>query len=114
MNNEKYIYHVISQEDWDQVRNSDNYAPTSLNHEGFIHFSFADQISGVIDRYYSSQKDLIVLKINIEKINSKLVVEDLVGTGLFPHLYGELNLDAVVASYSILRDEKNQNYWVEE
>ena len=112
--NEEYIYHVISQEDWNQVVNSKNYAPPSLNHEGFIHFSFADQIPGVIDRYYRDQKNLLVLKINKQKLLSRLVVEDLAGTGSYPHLYGELNLDAVVANYPLLWNEKNQIYWIED
>lgn len=112
--NEEYIYHVISQKDWEQIENSEIYAPPSLMQEGFIHFSFANQVSGVIDRYYSDKNNLLVLKINIKKIKSKLVVENLIGTGSFPHLYGELNLDSVVANYPILRDEKNQNYWIEE
>jgi uncharacterized protein (DUF952 family) len=112
--NEEYIYHVISQEDWNQVVNSEKYAPPSLIHEGFIHFSFANQIPGVIDRYYRDQKNLLVLKINKQKLLSRLVVENLAGTGSYPHLYGELNLDAVVANYPLLWNEKNQIYWIED
>jgi uncharacterized protein (DUF952 family) len=97
--NSDNIFHVISLEDWDKVKEKDFYTPMSLTNEGFIHFSFEDQIPGVIERFYNNQKNLLILKIDRNKLKSKLKLESVPGFGDFPHLFGELNLDAVVEIY---------------
>ena len=107
----EFIYHVISQNDWDLVCDKGEYAPGSFVNEGFIHFSFKDQISGVIDRYYKNQENLLILKIDINKLKSKLKLESVSGYGEFPHLFGKLNLDSVTDIYKILRDDSNELIW---
>ena len=111
--NKEFIYHVISQIDWQEVSESEFYAPESLIHEGFIHFSFEEQIPGVIERYYKDQTGMLVMKVEINKLKSKLELEKVPDTGLYPHLYGKLNLDAVIGTYSILEDENNKVFWSE-
>ncbi len=111
--NKQFIYHVISQIDWEDFKKSEFYAPDSLIHEGFIHFSFEEQIPGVIERYYKEQTGLLVIKVEINKLKSKLEFERVPDTGLFPHLYGKLNMDAVTGVYSISKDENEKVYWSE-
>ncbi|MDO9086005.1 MAG: DUF952 domain-containing protein [Anaerolineaceae bacterium] len=109
--NSEFIYHVILQNDWEQVCDNDHYSPGSLAEEGFIHFSFEDQIPGVIERYYQNQESLLILKIDINKLKSKLKLESVAGYGEFPHLFGKLNLDSVTDIYKILRDDSNELIW---
>lgn len=111
--NKEFIYHIISQKEWDQVTEEKFYSPESLISEGFIHFSFADQIPGVIDRYYRNRKDLLVLKVEINKIKSRLEFEKVADIGSFPHLYGKLNVDSVVGFFPILKDENKKTFWSE-
>ena len=112
MKNE-FIYHVITKEEWERVADSQFYAPESLNKEGFRHFSFMEQIPGVIDRFCRDQKSLIVLKVNINKIKSRLVFETVADIGIFPHLYGTLNIDSVVGVLPICIDDNNKIFWTE-
>ena len=112
MNNE-FIYHVISQKDWESLGETKYYSPQSLLDEGFIHFSFKDQISGVIDRYYKNQTGLAVLKVEVNKIKSRLEFENVPDIGLFPHLYGALNIDSVVGVFPLIIDENNKVFWSE-
>lgn len=112
-NNKKFIYHLISQPDWNKISQSEYYAPDSLTTEGFIHFSYKDQIPGVIERYYRDQTDLLIIKVDVNKLKSNLIIEKVPDTGLFPHLYGKLNLDAVISVFQILNDEKNKVLWSE-
>jgi uncharacterized protein (DUF952 family) len=112
-NNKEFIYHVISQIDWDEISETEFYAPDSLIREGFIHFSHEDQIPGVIERYYKDQTGLLVIKVEVNKLKSNLRLEKVPDTGLFPHLYGKLNLDSVVGVFQILKDEKNKIVWSE-
>jgi uncharacterized protein (DUF952 family) len=110
---QEFIYHVVPAERWSQTAENSNYEPDSLFIEGFIHFSFFDQVDGVIKRYYRILDDLLVLKVELSKIQSEIKIEKVPGNGSFPHLYGMLNLDAVVGVYKIECDQNGNYYWVE-
>jgi uncharacterized protein (DUF952 family) len=112
-NNKEFIYHVISQIDWNEISESEFYTPDSLTSEGFIHFSYKDQIPGVIERYYKDQTGLLVIKVDVNKLKSNLLLEKVPDNGLFPHLYGKLNLDSVIGVFQILKDENNKVFWSE-
>lgn len=112
-NKKEYIYHVISQIEWNENSESEFYAPDSFTSEGFIHFSYKDQIPGVIERYYKEQTGLLLLKVDVNKLKSNLLFEKVPGAGSFPHLYGKLNLDSVIGVFQILKDENNTLFWSE-
>lgn len=69
----------------------------SLESEGFIHFSFAEQLAATAGRHYAGRTDLIVLRTDPTKLlDSPLIVEDSYGSGQsYPHLYGPLPVGAV-------------------
>ena len=79
-----------------------NYAPTSLRDEGFVHCSTLAQVIDTANRFYRGQYDLVVLHIDESRLKAELKYESpTMNHGesageLFPHLYGELNVDAVV------------------
>ncbi|WP_440115720.1 DUF952 domain-containing protein [Paenibacillus sp. QZ-Y1] len=90
------IYSIISQEVWEQVSKQSIYAPDSLKTDGFIHCSTKEQIPWVAGQYYQGRTDLLLLSIDERALKPELVYEDLYELNeLFPHIYGELNLDAV-------------------
>lgn len=91
------ILHIIHQSDWDQAVSQGHYAPDSIEKEGFIHCSTAEQVVEVANFLYKGEKDLLLLYIDPEKVEAKIVFEDLYNTNkLYPHIYGPLNVDAVV------------------
>ncbi len=103
----KVILHITTTDEWTQARAAGSYAPESLNNEGFIHFSLASQIIGVANNYYPGQSNLLLLCIDPRYLEATLRYEppyrrdgrkpSPTGTlSLFPHLYGPLNLDAVI------------------
>lgn len=97
----KFLYHVATKEDWQKAKSNNIYTVSTLgktlNDVGFIHLSYANQVKLVADFIYKGMSGLILLKIDSSKLTSKVVVEDVEGTDeKFPHLYGPLNLDAVV------------------
>ena len=91
------IYHVTTASDWNAAKEKGFYVTPSLKEEGFIHCSQAEQVPGVLDRYFSDKNELVKLVIDTDKLTSRFVydwsssVED-----TFPHVYGPINLDAVV------------------
>jgi uncharacterized protein (DUF952 family) len=91
------IYHITTKEAWNQAIQNGAYITPSLNEEGFIHCSQENQIAGVLDRYFSGKQDLMKLVIDTDKLNVKFIFEWSPSTSdTFPHVYGPINLDAVV------------------
>ena len=91
-----FIYHIVLPEIWKQVRGERLYRHESLAAEGFIHCSYEGQLDGVIGRYYADQEELVILTIDPEKLSARLVAEPSTGGEIYPHIYGPLNLTAVV------------------
>lgn len=89
------IHHLASLADWER-RSEEHYEPEQMAVEGFIHLCTADQLAGVVQRYYRGRSDLVLLSVHPDRLGAPLVWEDSTGAGEeFPHLYGPLNLDAV-------------------
>ncbi len=90
------IFHIASQADIDACNTGKFYRCASLQSEGFIHCCKADQLAGVVERYYADVPDLLVLTIDPDQLSAELVYENTVGGDeLFPHIYGEINMDSV-------------------
>ena len=90
-----FIYHIVLPEMWETVKNNSTYSADSLETEGFIHCSYDHQLDDVIERYYLSAPKLVILKLDVNKLTSKLVSEPSTGGEVYPHIYGPINLDAV-------------------
>jgi uncharacterized protein (DUF952 family) len=92
-----FIYHITTKERWADALAKGQYEADTLASEGYMHCSTADQVAGVLDRYYQGHTGLVKLKIQKDKVERPLVFE-LAGSinELFPHIHGPLNLDAVV------------------
>ena len=91
------IYHITTQSAWRAAQEKGQYEDPSLYAEGFIHLSRESQVAGVLERYYSDQTGLVKLVVDTEKLVHPLRYELAPSVNEeFPHLYGPLNLDAVV------------------
>jgi uncharacterized protein (DUF952 family) len=91
------IYHVVKQGDWQKALALGYYEATSLATEGFIHASKKEQVEAVIERYYANDTDLLILHIDEGKLEAPHIFELASSVNEeFPHIYGRINLDAVV------------------
>jgi uncharacterized protein (DUF952 family) len=91
------IYHVVSNTKWQEAVQQGFYKAASLALEGFIHTSKAGQVDAVLNRYYRDQTDLLLLHIDESRLTSTLKYELAPSVNEeFPHIYGPLNIDAVV------------------
>jgi len=92
----KIIYHITRPEVWQESARTGSYLPENFDKDGFIHCSKKEQIPNVGNRFYSDQSGLIVLSINLSKIEAAIKWENSEGgEELFPHIYGPLNIEAV-------------------
>ncbi len=91
------IFHITTEVQWTAALATGSYHVESLESEGFIHCSTQHQLQESANKYFQGQKELLILYINEEKVSAPIIFEDSYGTGQsFPHIYGELNLDAVM------------------
>ncbi len=106
--NLKHIYKILNKEDLKKAKSNGAYSGSSKDIEdGYIHFSSQEQVEGTLKKYYSDEKNLILLK--VETLNlDHLVWEQASDGNFFPHLYSSLDLTNVVDEYEIkLNNEGN-------
>ncbi len=72
--------------------------------DGYIHLSTAAQLTATVDKHYIGRDDLHVAEVDLEALGDAVRWEPSRGGEDFPHLYGPLPLDAVVAYSPLERD----------
>ena len=91
------IYHVTSKNEWELAKQNGFFEAPSLKLEGFIHCSQEQQVQGVLERYYQGKTDLVKLVIDTTKLVHELKYEVTPSVNEeFPHVFGTINLDAVI------------------
>lgn len=90
------IVHITTRSQWQQAQSIGSYRCSSLDTEGFIHCSRPVQIVEVANRFYRGQLDLVLLEIDPAGLIAELRYDQIETGEWFPHLYGELNLNAVI------------------
>jgi uncharacterized protein (DUF952 family) len=103
------IYHILPRADWEKAQGKTFYAPPNMAAEGFIHFSEARQVIRVANAYYTGETDMWLLCISVGKLEPEIRYEGPSEEGeKFPHVYGPLNLDAVVGLSQLEKDEQGR------
>lgn len=98
------LFHIVTRTAWARATAAGEYRPPSLQSEGFVHFSFADQVSATANLLYRDVEDLIVVEFDPSRLGSRVVVEDSSGSGTdFPHVYGAIPASAAVRIHPLSR-----------
>lgn len=63
--------------------------------DGFIHFSAEEQVAGTMAKYFSGERQVVVLTVPVEPLGDALRWEASRNGALFPHLYRPLLLGEV-------------------
>jgi uncharacterized protein (DUF952 family) len=90
------IVHLCPRQEWLQAQVSGSYQDISLRDAGFIHCSQPEQLLEVANRFYQDIPDLVLLWLDPDQLTSAVRWE-LADGALFPHVYGPINLEAVIA-----------------
>jgi len=92
------IFHITSRTSWSAAQKDGAYSADSLTSEGFIHCSKANQVLRVANNIFTNQQGLVILVIDQSRLKPGIRWE--AGTDktdeMFPHIYGPINLDAVM------------------
>jgi len=95
------IFHIAESAAWSDAQSQGAYLHSTLGRTlgqvGFIHCSRRDQVEGVANAVFRGRADVLLLVIDAARVGPEIRYENLAGgEDLFPHVYGPLNLDAVV------------------
>ena len=95
------ILHITPRDRWEAAKNIGTYRSDSLATEGFIHCSTLSQVIGSANRFFQQQTDLVILIIDVDRVTAEIKYEGIDPLNLFPHIYGTLNIDAVIQSIDL-------------
>ncbi|WP_203921214.1 DUF952 domain-containing protein [Rugosimonospora africana] len=92
------IYKLLASGEWARAQPCGRYDGSAVDlQDGFIHFSGRDQVVETAARHFAGQTGLVMLSVDEARLGEQLRWETSRGGALFPHLYGPLPVDAVVA-----------------
>jgi uncharacterized protein (DUF952 family) len=104
----KIILHCMKKQTWEKIRFNDFHSDLSIESCGFIHCSDPQNFWRVIHHFKDIQEDLVLLIIDPSLLRSPVKWEDLDKCGRnYPHIYGKLNLDAVIDCILLQRNKKD-------
>lgn len=90
-----FIYKICPASIWEQAERAGVFSGSGIDlSDGFIHFSTADQTAQTAHLHFSGQGDLVLVKVATEHLD--LMWESSRWGELFPHLYSDLPMTAVV------------------
>ncbi|MGH2533759.1 MAG: DUF952 domain-containing protein [Thermomicrobiales bacterium] len=97
-------YHLTPRSVWNDQAAGPHYRPEAFETDGFIHCTDGEeQLLSVANAFYlGDPREQIVLVIDVARIVADVRCED--PERIYPHIYGPLNVDAVIALRAIVRD----------
>ena len=106
------IYHLTTDPAWAEAQAAGAYRAASLAAEGFLHASTAGQVEGSANRFFVGHPTVVVLTVDLDRVAVPVRWEPSPHSAEpFPHLYGPLNLDAVVGVASWARSADGSFRW---
>jgi uncharacterized protein (DUF952 family) len=93
--NDPFIYLLSSQAEYQQAKLTGVLKRDSLQSEGFIHAAPQSQLNRLANKYHKNTEQPLILRVDKKLIVAEVKWEPATG-GLYPHIYGTMNMDAVV------------------
>jgi uncharacterized protein (DUF952 family) len=103
------LFHICTDEEWQEARVAGVYGAEAMQRDGFVHCSDPGTVHLPANRLYNARTDLVLLQIDPARLSVLAkwepgIDEDPSGPW-FPHIYGEINLDAVVAVHPFVPND---------
>lgn len=102
---EAVAFKLLTADEKDALERDGSFAGSADDRrDGFIHLSTAAQLTGTVDKHFAGRDDLWVAEVDLNALGDTVRWEPSRGGERFPHLYGDLPLDCVVAYSPLERD----------
>ncbi len=104
------ICHITTRAAWEAAQGSGEFFSPEFDVHGFIHCSTPEQVQLVANAFFRGRTGLILLVIDLARLKSPVRWEpphsterlpDFTLGAVFPHVYGPINLDAVVRTTNL-------------
>ena len=91
-------FKVLTQQQWAEFERERVFrgAPVD-NSDGYIHLSTAEQHEATIVKYFAGETGLMIAEVDLVLLGDAIRWEPARGGDLFPHIYAELPIHAVVS-----------------
>ncbi len=92
------LYKVVSAAEWQQAQDEGVFRGSEIDHiDGFIHLSAPHQVVETVQKHFAGQRELVLVAVDADSLAETLRWEPSRDDALFPHVYGEIPVSAVVA-----------------
>ena len=106
MSRAQTAYKVLTAEEMDALERDGTFAGAAVDlADGYIHLSTAQQLTETVEKHFAGQSGLHLAAVDLGSFGESLKWEPSRGGQLFPHLYGPLLLETVIAYGPLQRDE---------
>ncbi len=99
----RVLFHITTDGSWTTAARDGTYRAPSLETEGFVHLSTHEQWPRTAARFFRGRRGLVLLVIDPARLVHEVRYEAADGES-FPHLYGPLPVEAVVAVDALVPD----------
>lgn len=95
---------------WEEAQKTGEYTHSTIGSKledvGFIHATSPGQIAAMLNRHFADRDDILLLLVDVDRVKPEVKFESPLSgrAGLFPHIYGPLNVDAVYDTIQAKKD----------
>jgi uncharacterized protein (DUF952 family) len=98
------IFKILRPAEWQAFGSARHFeGSTDDLRDGFIHFSTVAQVSGTLSRHFTSEQEIVILRVASAPLGNALRWEPSRQGTLFPHLYRPLRIEEVQESWTLQR-----------
>lgn len=92
------ILKLVTPEQWNRLETSGAFGGSADDlRDGFIHLSFGTQVEKTWRKHFGAHPDVLVLRVDAERLGAELKIEESGSKKLYPHLYRSLLLSDVLS-----------------
>ena len=104
--NSNFVFKILEYKEW--FNKEEEYKGSLIDlKDGFIHLSSAAQLNATLSLYFAKEESVVLLQVDHSQTHDRIKFEAPIPTGnrsgLFPHYYGDLNIDAVSQVWHLKR-----------
>ena len=101
---DRIVYKIMSAAELQQMQRDGVFhgSPVDMA-DGYIHLSCGSQVAATLDKHFSGMEGLMLVAVDLSWLGDSLRWEPARGGELFPHIYGRLPMEAVVAVATVER-----------
>jgi uncharacterized protein (DUF952 family) len=92
-------YKILTADQWTALQHEGVFkgAPVDVA-DGYIHLSTAGQVQATLDKHFAGQSGLVIVEVDLAPLGEAVKWEVSRGGALFPHLYADLPIHAVLGA----------------